>query len=151
MKKYIFVFFTIVLGVLVKPAHGQADTSAFTTATAKLNRYDVLYIINFNDEKRIRGTFRNIEIAMEDPRLKGKLHAELLCCGDGVAVYQKNGVFEPILKDLMGKGVVLVQCSNTLTERQIDKSSLFSFILFVPSGPGEVILRQYDGWAIMHP
>jgi intracellular sulfur oxidation DsrE/DsrF family protein len=151
MKKHIILLAATALFAFVKPAHGQADTTAFTGATAKLNSYNVLYIINFTDEKRIRGTFRNIDVAMEDPRLKGKLHIELMCCGDGVVVYMKNGIFEPLLKDLQSKGVILAQCTNTLTERKIDKSSLFPYIYFVPSGPGEVILREYDGWAIMHP
>jgi intracellular sulfur oxidation DsrE/DsrF family protein len=151
MKKYAFILAAMALLAFAKPAHAQADTTTFTGAIAKLASYNVLYIINFTDEKRIRGTFRNIDVALEDPRLKGKLHIELMCCGDGVVVYMKNGIFEPLLKDLQNKGVILAECTNTLIERKIDKNSLFPYISFVPSGPGEVILRQYDGWAIMHP
>jgi len=150
MKKHIILLAAIALFAFVKPARAQVDTTAFNGAVAKLDRYNALYIINFTDEKRIRATFRNIDVAMDDTRLKGKLHIELMCCGDGVVVYMKNGIFEPLLKELRSKGVILAQCTNTLDERKIDKSSLFPYISFVPSGPGEVILREYDGWAIMH-
>jgi intracellular sulfur oxidation DsrE/DsrF family protein len=63
----------------------------------------------------------------------------------------KSGAYEQQLKDLADKGVMLAQCSNTVRERKIDKNDLFSFISYVPSGNGEIILRHYDGWAIVHP
>ncbi len=151
MKKYAFILFAIALLAFVKPAHAQTDPATFTGATAKLGHYDALYVINSADEKKIKGTLRNMGNALEDPRLKGKLHMELICFGDGVAVYLKSGIFEQSLKDLQAKGVILAQCSNTVRERNIDKNDLFPFISYVPSGNGEIILRHYDGWAIVHP
>ncbi len=151
MKKYALFLFAIALLAFVKPAHAQTDPAAFTGATPKLNHYDALYVINSADEKKIKGTLRNMANSLEDPRLKGKLHIELICFGDGVAVYMKSGAFEQSLKDLQTKGVILAQCSNTVRERNIDKNDLFPFISYVPSGNGEIILRHYDGWAIVHP
>jgi intracellular sulfur oxidation DsrE/DsrF family protein len=151
MKKYAFTLFAIALLAFAKPAHAQTDPAAFTGATPKLNHYDALYVINSSDEKKIKGTLRNMANSLEDPRLKGKLHLELICFGDGVAVYMKSGVYEQSLKDLQSKGVILAQCSNTVRERNIDKNDLFPFISYVPSGNGEIILRHYDGWAIVHP
>jgi len=43
------------------------------------------------------------------------------------------------------------QCNNTVVERKIDKNDLFPFIFYVPSGNGEIILREYEGWATVHP
>jgi len=151
MKKYTFILFAIALLAFVKPAHAQTDPASFTGAIAKLDQYDALYVINSGDEKKIKGTLRNIANALNDPRLKGKLHIELICFGDGVAVYMKSGTFEQSLKDLQDKGVILAQCSNTVRERNIHKNDLFPFISYVPSGSGEIILRHYDGWAVVHP
>jgi intracellular sulfur oxidation DsrE/DsrF family protein len=151
MKKYIFLL-VFALPAFVKQASAQqTDPAAFTGATAKLKHYNALYILNSNDEKKIKGTLRNINNAIEDPRLKGKLHVELVAFGDGVAVFMKNGIYEQTLKDLQAKGVVLAQCNNTLNERKIDKNDLFPFVSFVPSGNGEIIIRQYEGWASVHP
>jgi intracellular sulfur oxidation DsrE/DsrF family protein len=47
--------------------------------------------------------------------------------------------------------MILAQCENTLKERKIDKTELFDFISFVPSGNGEIIIRQQQGWAVVHP
>jgi intracellular sulfur oxidation DsrE/DsrF family protein len=151
MKKYIFIS-AFALLAFIKPASAQqTDPAAFTGATAKLKHYDALYILNSGDEKKITGTLRNINNALEDPRLKGKLQIELVAFGDGVAVYMKSGIFEQKLKDLQAKGVILAECSNTVRERNIDKNDLFPFISYVPSGNGEIILRQYEGWATVHP
>lgn len=151
MKKYTFILAALMLMGFVNKVKAQADPAEFTGATAKLKHYDALYILNSADEKKIKGTLRNIDNALEDPRLKGKLHIELIVFGDGVAVYMKSGIFEQSLKDLQAKGVVLAQCSNTVRERKIDKNDLFPFISYVPSGNGEIIIRQYEGWAVVHP
>ncbi|GAC1312865.1 MAG: hypothetical protein NVSMB24_35200 [Mucilaginibacter sp.] len=151
MKKHILILVAIVLVALAKTASAQNDPAAFTGAEAKLKHYNALYILNSNDDKRIKATLRNLDNALEDPRLKGKLHVELITFGDGVAVYMKSNPYEETLKALQAKGVVLAQCSNTVRERKIDKNDLFPFISYVPSGNGEIILRQYDGWAVVHP
>lgn len=132
-------------------ARSQEKPAPFTGAIATLNAYKALYVLNNGDEKKISGTLRNIKNAMEDPRLKGKLQVELIVFGDGVKVYDKTGPFESRLKDLLQKGVILAQCENTLRERKIDKNTLFPFISYVPSGNGEIIIRHYEGWAIVHP
>ena len=151
MRKYTLVLLTLALLAFAKTADAQTDPAAFTGATAKLDRYDALYVINSNDEKHIKGTLRNMNNALEDERLKGRLHIELIAFGDGVAVYMKSGPFEQALKDLQAKGVILAQCSNTVRERKIDKNDLFPFISYVPSGNGEIIIRHYEGWAVVHP
>jgi hypothetical protein len=152
MKKYTLILAAFIFLTFVKTASAQqTDPAVFTGATAKLKHYNALYILNSNDDKKIKGILRNIDNALEDPRLKGKLHVELIAFGDGVAVYMKNGTYEQALKGLQVKGVILAQCSNTIKERKIDKNDLFPFISYVPSGNGEIIIRQYEGWAVVHP
>jgi intracellular sulfur oxidation DsrE/DsrF family protein len=151
MKKHILILAAFAFLIFAKTASAQTDPAAFTGAKATLKHYDALYILNSNDENKIKGTLRNINNALEDPRLKGKLHVELIAFGDGVAVYMKTSTYEQALKDLQAKGVVLAECSNTIRERKIDKNDLFPFISYVPSGNGEIILRQYEGWATIHP
>jgi intracellular sulfur oxidation DsrE/DsrF family protein len=151
MKSQVLILMLVAFLGQVKPANAQTSPGAFTGATAKLKHYNALYVLNSADDKRIRGTLRNLNNALEDTRLKGKLHAELIAFGDGVEVYKKKGPYEQLLRDLQNKGVILAECSNTIKERNIDKNDLFPFISYVPSGNGEIILRHYDGWAVVHP
>lgn len=150
MKKGLFILVVFAFVIQLKEAKAQTDSS-FTGAQPKLSHYDALYVLNSGDDKKIKGTLRNINNALEDPRLKGKLHIELIVFGDGVAVYMKSGTYEQSLRALQAKGVILAECSNTVRERKIDKNDLFSFISYVPSGNGEIILRHYEGWAVVHP
>lgn len=151
MKNYLLLAIAFVLLFCSKQAAAQTDPAAFTGAQPKLDHYDALYVLNSGDDKKIHGIIRNMNNVLEDPRLKGKLHIELIVFGDGVAVYMKSNSYEQALKDLKAKGVVMAECSNTVRERKIDKNDLFDFISYVPSANGEIILRHYEGWAVVHP
>lgn len=140
------LFFISFLGTSLAQEH----TPVFSGATATLSSYKALYVLNSGDEKKISSTLRNINNALNDPRLKGKLQVELVVFGDGVILFQKTGPYEASLKELHRKGVILAQCENTLKQRKIEKSSLFPFISYVPSANGEIIIRHYEGWAIVY-
>ncbi|AZI24135.1 MULTISPECIES: DsrE family protein [Pedobacter] len=151
MKKITLICTLFLLIAATSATFAQATPANFTGAKATLKNYKALYVINNGDEKKIAGTLRNLKNALDDPRLKGKINAELIAFGDGVAVYQKNGSFEKTLLELQSRGVILAQCENTVRERKIEKNTLFDFISYVPSGNGEIIIRQYQGWAVVHP
>ncbi|AMR30384.1 hypothetical protein A0256_02595 [Mucilaginibacter sp. PAMC 26640] len=151
MKKYLMMLTAFACLALAKPAKAQTDPAAFTGAEATLKSYKAVYILNSADDKKITGTLRNIGNVLDDPRLKGKVTIELVVFGDGVAVYMKSGAYEETLKKLQARGVILAECSNTVRERKIDKNDLFPFISYVPSGNGEIIIRQAEGWASVHP
>ena len=51
----------------------------------------------------------------------------------------------------MEKGVIVAQCSNTLRERKLTRNDIYDFIGVVPSGNGELIIREAQGWAIVKP
>ncbi len=151
MKRTFLICSLILMMAGTATSFAQTKPQEFTGAKATLKNYKALYILNNGDEKKITGTLRNMKNALDDPRLKGKLDLELIAFGDGVAVYDKNGIFEKTLRELQSRGVILAQCENTLRERHIDKSTLYDFISYVPSGNGEIIIRQYQGWAVVHP
>jgi intracellular sulfur oxidation DsrE/DsrF family protein len=151
MRLYFFLITLLVCVSYINPANGQSKVIHFSGAKATKSHYKVLYILNNGEDKRISATLRNINNALEDPRLIGKLEVELIVFGDGVAVFKKDGKYQKELITLTSKGVLLAQCENTLRERKIKKDELFEFIHFVPSGNGEVIIRQQQGWSVIHP
>lgn len=144
-------FLSLILAHTIQTASAQNTAVNFTGAEATLSHYKALYVLNSGDDKKIQGTLRNIKNSLADVRLKDKLEIELVVFGDGVKVFAKDGPYEGTLKALQSKGVILAQCENTIRERKIDKNSLYSFISYVPSGAGEMIIREQQGWAIIHP
>src|SRR5665213_185974 len=124
---------------------------AFTGAKATLKSYHAIYQLDNNDPKIIEKTIRNINNALTDPRLTGKVLIELVAFGGGTDAYMKGGKYEEELKALVEKGVIVSQCSNTLKERKIGRDQIYDFIGVVPSGNGELIIRQAEGWSVIKP
>lgn len=123
----------------------------FTGAVAKQRQYHAIYQLDKNDIKVIQKAIRNINNALNDPRLKGKLQIELIAFSGGTDAFLKGSAFENDLKALIGRGVIVAQCGNTLEERKIPKEQLYDFVAIVPSGNGELIIRQAEGWSVVKP
>jgi intracellular sulfur oxidation DsrE/DsrF family protein len=149
--KNIIKYFVIILAVAsIKTASAQSN-AGFKGAEPKLPHYRALYFVDDTASAKIGMTLRNINNAIEDPRLKGKVEIELVAFAGGYTMYLKSGKYESQLLALQKKGVVLAECENTIRERKIDKATLFDFIGYVPSGNGEIIIRGNEGWTIVHP
>lgn len=152
MKKIRMLFFITALFVKAESYAQQGNEPAsFKGASATLKSYKALYILDQSDAKKMKMVLRNINNALDDPRLKGKLKVELVAFGDGVELYRKTNHMDTLLVGLQKRGVILAQCENTIRERKISKEDLWPFISYVPSGNGEIIIRQYQGWATVHP
>ena len=123
----------------------------FAGATADQAHYNAVYQLDSDDPKLIQQTLRNINNALEDTRLKGKITIELVAFGNGTALFRKDQPYEAPLTALKAKGVILSQCLNTLKEKKISKDELLPLIAYVPSGNGELIIRQAQGWSLVHP
>jgi intracellular sulfur oxidation DsrE/DsrF family protein len=125
--------------------------SAKYAMSQQKTKYRAIYQLNSDDDKTIRGTLRNIKNALEDPRLKGHITIELVAHSGGVAAFKKDHPYESLLQDLQSRGVLLVECENTMREKNISKEELFPFIRYTPSGNGELIIKQTEGWSYVHP
>ena len=133
------------------PNNALEKNKAFTGAVAKQNQYHAIYQLDNNDPKVITKAIRNINNALKDPRLTGKLQIELVAFSGGTEALLKGSDYENDLKSLVEKGVIVAQCNNSLHERNISPDKLYDFIAIVPSGNGELILREAEGWAIVKP
>jgi intracellular sulfur oxidation DsrE/DsrF family protein len=132
-------------------AGAASAASGFDGAQATKSHYGAIFQIDSGSEGAIKKTLNNIENLLHDPRLKGKVQIELIANSRGFAVYVKGNGFEDKLRELQKEGVILAQCSNTLRELKIDRGNLYPFVSIVPSGMGEITIRQAQGWAYIHP
>lgn len=151
MKKLQTLLIAVLCFTSISVFAQQKANAVFEPAKAYKKHYNALYILNEAEDNKIKGILRNINNVLSDPRPKGKLHIEVIAFSDGVEMYKKANSYLEVLTVLKDKGVVFAQCSKTMEERKIDKNELFDFVNYVPSGNGEIILRQYEGWAVVHP
>lgn len=135
----------------IRPSAIEVANQKFEGAVAGLENYNAIYQLDTGDEKIVDKAFRNIENALEDPRLKGKLKIELVTFSGGTNVMLKGNPYEARLRSLLQKGVIIVQCNNSMVELGLKRDQLYPFIGLVPSGTGELIIRSAQGWAVIKP
>lgn len=129
-----------------------AHASAFHGAQADPHReYGAIFQIDNGGNGAIKKTLNNIENLLQDPRLKGHVKIELIANSKGFDVYVKGNGFRRKLEALQHQGVILAQCANTLRELHVNRHDLYPFISVVPSGVGEIAIRESEGWAYIHP
>ena len=151
MKKLHYLFALALLAVA--PAMAQtSETGTFHGAEATKSRYRAVYQLNTADTSVISHALANIQNALNDPRLKGKLDMELVVYGGANILYRKDKPqYEKALQNLQKQGVILAMCENTMRMRNIKRDELFPFVSYVPTANGELIIRQEDGWAVIRP
>lgn len=142
------------LGVLVAVSLIMATGAAFAATGAQPTKaaYGVIFQIDQGGQGAIKKTLNNIKNVLNDPRFKSRgLRVELIANSKGFAAYVKGNGFERELRQLKADGVELAQCANTLRELHVDRHDLYGFITVVPSGMGEIVIREGEGWAYIHP
>lgn len=154
MKSFILLFSLMLItkmGLAQTTPNYLENNKIFTGATATKKAYQVIYQLDNGDAKIIEKAIRNINNTLNDPRLMGKVKIELVAFSAGTDAFLKGGKYEEDLKALVEKGVIVSQCNNTLRERKISRNQIYDFIAVVPSGAGELVIRQVEGWAVIKP
>jgi intracellular sulfur oxidation DsrE/DsrF family protein len=68
------------------------------------------------------------------------------------AVDKNGNLYEPLVQDLVGKGIEFRVCNFTLQTRNIDRSKVIAEATIVPSGVAEVSRLQFkEGYAYLRP
>ncbi|MDE2490168.1 MAG: DsrE family protein [Elusimicrobia bacterium] len=128
-----------------------AAAKGFAGAVPTKKHYGVIFQLDSESPQAMKKTLANVRNVLEDPRLTGRVEVELLANSGGYNIYKKGNGLEGALKELAAKGVILAQCRNTLRELKVDPSTLYPFIHIVPSAMGELVIREGQGWAYIHP
>ena len=138
---------------VLTPPHAAfaAKAAGYTGAHATKGHYRTVYQLDSSDPKLINQTLHNMKNALDDPRLKGKLELELVVFGGGTVVFRKDQPYEADVLALQQAGVVLAQCANSMKAYKLTKDDMLPYISIVPTGNGELIIRQAEGWALVHP
>ena len=138
--------------VLTPPnAAFAAKAAGYSGAPATKGHYRAVYQLDSSDPKLINQTLHNMKNALDDPRLKGKLELELVVFSGGTVVFRKDQPYEADVLALQQAGVVLAQCANSMKAYKLTKDDMLSYISIVPTGNGELIIRQAVGWVLVHP
>ncbi|MEN6329276.1 MAG: DsrE family protein [Methanobacteriaceae archaeon] len=80
-----------------------------------------------------------------------EVEIELVANAQGIKLLQKDNAYEERIVQLQNKGVTLVACNKTLQSLQLKPEDLLEGVKVVPSGVGELVKKQKEGWIYIRP
>lgn len=101
------------------------------------------------DPGRQSDVLRNVRNLLEE--LDGGSPIEVVVHGGGVTAALSASPNAEHVARLIGLGVTLAVCNNTLQARDIASDELIAGATIVPAGIAELVRRQRDGWAYLRP
>lgn len=114
-------------------------------------RYRVLFHLDEGSTFRLKLTLSNIRSLLNDLGDKDLL-VECVVNGAGVKLFQRSIETErEAIEILTKRGIQFMLCENSLALFELSKKDMLSAIGFVPSGVGELVKKQVEGWVYLKP
>jgi len=114
-----------------------------------LTSYRVLFHLDEGSAFRLKLTLSNIRNLFADFEV---VEVECVVNGAGVKLFQTPTANElEVIKTLAGRGVCFLVCQHSLAVYGLSKESMLEVVDFVPSGVGELVKKQAEGWAYIKP
>jgi intracellular sulfur oxidation DsrE/DsrF family protein len=76
---------------------------------------------------------------------------ELVVHGPGLSVALAGGVHAAQVRELLGQGVTVAACGNTMQRQNLTAGDLTAGVSVVPAGIAEIVRRQRAGWSYVRP
>jgi uncharacterized protein len=149
--KYKIHFLAILFSfALSLPAAAQKTSKGLKTETKHLSKavHKVVMQLNTGDTLAHKGLLTNIKNLKE--AWGDSVLIEVVVHGAGIEMVTRGkATQEKGIQEMVGKGVHFVVCRNTMKQRNVTEDQIITNMGFVPSGVGEVILKQEQGWSYL--
>ena len=76
---------------------------------------------------------------------------EVVVYGPGIGMLKSGSPVGDRIAAALKKGVHVVACENTMQGQKLTKADMLPGIGYVPSGVGELVRKQQQGWAYVRP
>lgn len=70
---------------------------------------------------------------------------------EGLALMYKESEYKERVEELFDRGATFAACANTMKAKNLTKDDLLDFVYIVPSGVGEIVKKQFEGFAYVRP
>jgi intracellular sulfur oxidation DsrE/DsrF family protein len=71
--------------------------------------------------------------------------------GPGIGMLKAGSPVKDKIDAAMGSGVAMAACQNTMRNMSLTPQDMLPQIGYVPSGVGELLKKQQQGWAYVRP
>jgi intracellular sulfur oxidation DsrE/DsrF family protein len=108
-------------------------------------------IFHVDENKKFPLALKNIENLIGDLG-EDALEVELLTNSEAIAMMLKDSFdYTEQIRKLASKKVHFAVCSNSMRQMNIAKENLLDIANVVPSGVGELVKKQSEGWGYIRP
>ncbi len=80
-----------------------------------------------------------------------RVEAEVVANSEGVKALLKSGPYRDRVEKLAARGVRFVLCSRSIKAMKLETGEFLDLAEIVPTGTGELVKKQVDGWAYLRP
>lgn len=101
------------------------------------------------DPAKHAAVFRNAGNLLDE--FGDSTNVELVVHGPGLAAVRADGAHADEVAALLGRGVVVAACENTMRRESITADQLVPTVITVSAGLAELARRQWEGWAYVRP
>lgn len=76
---------------------------------------------------------------------------EIVAFGPGINMIKFDSIANSRVSEAMKSGIAVVACENTLRTLKMSRADIITGASFVPAGVVQIMRRQGEGWAYVHP
>lgn len=105
--------------------------------------------VDEDDEDKHAAALRNVSNLLDD--LGEETEVEVVAHSGGIGLCLSDSPQADTVQTLIGRGVVIAACQNTLRGRGVDHERLAQGVVTVAAGIGELVRKQRDGWSYVRP
>lgn len=138
-NKYLSTIIVLLLGFSLQTATAQDGSRKIHKVVVQMNTADTAAWSS------TIGNIRNLQKIWPN-----NLQVELVVHGKALdfLVKEKTHLANDIIA-MSKEGIVFAACENSMRKHHIEKSQLLTQAITVPSGVGELVLKQEDGWSYL--
>jgi intracellular sulfur oxidation DsrE/DsrF family protein len=116
-----------------------------------MKQYRTIFHLDEEQPEKVVFVLNNI-INLLDDLGNQNVDVELLVNGPAVKAFkaEDNPILDKISK-ILQQSVVIALCNNALRSHGLDPASMLADAIVVPSGVGELVRKQAEGWAYIRP
>lgn len=133
--------------VLASPAP-EAPKAAAPSASSCAEHYNI--VIGVGDKAKVEGALGNAYNLQKEYGAQC-VNIELVNFSSAVTKLTPMSPLGTQIKDALKAGVKIVACQNSMNKFKLTIDDLFPGITAVPSGVGELVKRQKEGWIYVQP
>lgn len=134
--------------LVVLPQASYADEPA--ASQTHPSHLKVVFQVSDNDPGKWNLTLNNAFNAQREFGANG-IDIEIVAYGPGINMLKFDSAVSGRIMDALQKGIRVEACQNTMRGMKLTPKDMLPNIGYVPSGVGEIIMKEQEGYAYIRP